>query len=31
MTGRIRLEPEAQAFAEAAAKPPFLFNLGMIG
>src|SRR6266568_3459507 len=28
MTGRIRLEPEAQAFAEAAAKPPFLFNLG---
>src|SRR6266536_6535038 len=28
MTGRIRLEPEAQAFAEAAAKPPFLFTLG---
>jgi acetyl esterase len=28
MTGRIQLEPEAQAFAEAAAKPPFLFKLG---
>ncbi|MDQ2885372.1 MAG: alpha/beta hydrolase [Chloroflexota bacterium] len=28
MTSRIRLEPEAQAFAEAAAKPPFLFTLG---
>ena len=28
MTTRIQLEPEAQAFAEAAAKPPFLFNLG---
>lgn len=28
MTTRIRLEPEAQAFAEAAAKPPFLFTLG---
>jgi acetyl esterase len=28
MTGRIQLEPEAQAFAEAAAKPPFLFTLG---
>jgi len=27
MTGRIQLEPEAQAFAEAAAKPPFLFTL----
>ena len=28
MSTRIQLEPEAQAFAEAAAKPPFLFNLG---
>ncbi len=28
MTTRIQLEPEAQAFAEAAAKPPFLFELG---
>ena len=28
MTTRIQLEPEAQAFAEVAAKPPFLFNLG---
>src|SRR5207248_1611356 len=28
MTTRIRLEPEAQVFAEAMAKPPFLFNLG---
>src|SRR5438270_1841659 len=28
MTSRIRLEPEAQAFAEAMAKPPFLFALG---
>lgn len=28
MTTRIRLEPEAQAFAEAAARPPFLFTLG---
>jgi len=28
MTSRIRLEPEAQAFAEAAAKPPLLFTLG---
>ena len=28
MTYRIQLELEAQAFAEAAAKPPFLFNLG---
>ncbi len=28
MNGRIQLEPEAQAFAEAAARPPFLFNLG---
>ena len=28
MTTRIWLEPEAQAFAEAAAKPPFLFTLG---
>src|SRR6266568_3011598 len=28
MTSGIRLEPEAQAFADAAAKPPFLFNLG---
>jgi acetyl esterase len=27
MTGRIQLEPEAQAFAEAAAKPPLLFTL----
>ena len=27
MTSRIQLEPEAHAFAEAAAKPPFLFNL----
>jgi acetyl esterase len=27
MSTRIQLEPEAQAFAEAAAKPPFLFNL----
>ena len=28
MTGRIQLESEAQAFAEAAAKPPLLFTLG---
>src|SRR6266849_1952781 len=28
MTSRIRLEPEAQAFVEAAAKPPLLFTLG---
>src|SRR6266581_8651706 len=28
MTTRIRLEPEAQVFAEAMAKPPFLFTLG---
>lgn len=28
MTNRIHLEPEAQAFAEAAATPPFLFTLG---
>jgi acetyl esterase len=28
MTYRIQLELEAHAFAEAAAKPPFLFNLG---
>src|SRR5260370_268890 len=28
MTNRIQLEPEAQAFAEAAAKPPWLFTLG---
>ena len=28
MTSRIQLEPEAQAFAEAMAKPPFLFTLG---
>jgi acetyl esterase len=28
MTGRIQLEPEAQAFAEAAARPPLLFTLG---
>src|SRR2546421_8959260 len=28
MTDRIRLEPEAQAFAEAAAKRPWLFTLG---
>jgi len=27
MTTRIQLEPEAQTFTEAAAKPPFLFNL----
>src|SRR5258708_29412467 len=29
MTSRIQLEPEAQAFAEAAAKPPWLFTLGL--
>src|SRR5436853_7666049 len=29
MTTRIRLEPEAQVFAEAMAKPPFLFTLGL--
>jgi acetyl esterase len=28
MTSRIRLEPEAQTFADAAAKPPYLFELG---
>src|SRR5260221_10770512 len=28
VTRRIQLEPEAQAFAEAAAKPPWLFTLG---
>ena len=28
MTNRIQLEPEAQAFTEAAAKPPWLFTLG---
>jgi acetyl esterase/lipase len=28
MTSRIQLEPEAQAFAEATAKPPWLFTLG---
>jgi len=28
MTTRIQLEPEAQAFAEAAAKPSLLFTLG---
>src|SRR5438132_12793850 len=28
MTSGIRLEPEAQAFADAAAKPPWLFTLG---
>jgi acetyl esterase len=28
MTSRIRLEPEAQAFAEAAARPPWLFTPG---
>src|SRR6266571_1044233 len=28
MTTSIQLEPEAQAFAKAAAKPPFLFTLG---
>jgi acetyl esterase len=28
MSTRIQLEPETQAFAEAAAKPPFLFTLG---
>jgi hypothetical protein len=28
MTTRIRLEPEAQVFAEAMATPPFLFTLG---
>ena len=28
MTNRIKLEPEAQAFADAAAQPPFLFTLG---
>ena len=28
MTTRIQLEPEAQAFAEAMAKPPFFSNLG---
>ncbi len=28
MTGRIQLEPEAQAFAQAAAKPSLLFTLG---
>jgi len=28
MTSRIQLEPEAQAFVEAAANPPWLFTLG---
>jgi acetyl esterase len=28
MVNRIQLEPEAQAFEEAVAKPPFLFDLG---
>ncbi len=28
MIGRIQLEPEAQAFAEAVARPPLLFTLG---
>ena len=28
MTNRMQLEPEAQSFADAAAKPPFLFTLG---
>ena len=28
MTSRIQLEPEAQAFAEAAARSPLLFTLG---
>src|SRR5690242_20961914 len=28
MLTTIQLEPEAQSFAEAAAKPPFLFTLG---
>jgi acetyl esterase len=28
LTKRVVLEPEAQAFAEATAKPPFLFDLG---
>ncbi|MBI1282599.1 MAG: alpha/beta hydrolase fold domain-containing protein [Anaerolineaceae bacterium] len=28
MTAQIQLEPEAQAFADANAKPPFLFELG---
>ncbi len=28
MTSKIQLEPEAQAFAEAMARPPFLFHLG---
>ncbi len=28
MTNRIQLEPEAQAFAEAAARSPLLFTLG---
>jgi acetyl esterase len=28
MTTRIQLEPEALAFAEATAQPPFLFDLG---
>jgi acetyl esterase len=28
MTNRIQLEPEAQAFAKTAAKPPWLFTLG---
>lgn len=31
MTTRIQLEPEAQAFTEAANKPPFLFTLGPKG
>ena len=28
MTNQIQLEPEAQAFVEAAAKTPLLFTLG---
>ena len=29
MTTKIQLEPEAQAFADANAKPPFLFEMGV--
>jgi acetyl esterase len=29
MTAQIQLEPEAQAFADANAKPPFLFEIGV--
>jgi acetyl esterase len=28
LTNQVQLEPEAQAFADATAKPPFLFDLG---